>query len=305
MRLPEGVLDFEVYSGDVSYQDRTKFYGGSDMPTIVGEAPYKTPLMLWYEKKGLYVPEQTEQMMIGKEMEKPIIKVFQNKTGYTVYDEVPPATKQPPFELSLPIIGHVDGIVLFDGEPAILEIKNLNAFNKQWEHYKWQVLLYMWLYNVSRGMLVILRGGNQLLIEVLERDEAELQYMFEKLKEFDYYLKHDIKPDALGTDREIDLLMQLQDYNDEVRLDIDSIIEEYMTLGKEITQLKKEQNKLKALILEELERKKANVGISDKYIVKVIKGIRKVKPILEEKEVEYKQLRVKKRGADEEVEVND
>lgn len=305
MRLPEGILDFEVYKGNIDYQDRTKFYGGSDMPAIVGEDPYKTPLMLWYEKKGLYVPEQTEQMLIGKEMEKPIINVFKSKTGYVVYDEVPSTTKKPPFELSLPIIGHADGIVFVDGEPAILEIKNLNAFNKNWEHYKWQVLLYMWLYNLNRGMLVILRGGSQLVLEVFEMNEEDLNYMFEMLQKFDYYLRHDIKPDAVGTDREIDMLMQLQDYDHEVQLDIDSIIEEYMTIGKEISQLKKEQNKLKALILEELEQRKANIGVSDNYIVKLVKGIRKVKPALEEKEVEYKQLRVKKRGKDEEVSDNE
>jgi len=305
MRLPEGILNFEVYKGDIDYQDRAKFYGGSDMASVVAEDPYKTPLMLWYEKKGLYVPEQTEQMLIGKEMEKPIINVFKSKTGYVVYDEVPPATKKPPFELSLPIIGHADGIVFVDGEPAILEIKNLNAFNKNWEHYKWQVLLYMWLYNVKRGMLVILRGGNQLVFEVFEMNEEDLNYMFEMLQKFDYYLRHDIKPDAVGTDREIDMLMQLQDYDREVQLDIDSVIEEYMTIGKEISQLKKEQNKLKALILEELEQRKANIGVSDNYIVKIVKGIRKVKPVLEEKEVEYKQLRVKKRGKDEEVSDNE
>jgi predicted phage-related endonuclease len=305
MRLPEGILDFEVYKGNIDHQDRTKFYGGSDMPAIVGEDPYKTPLMLWYEKKGLYVPEQTEQMLIGKEMEKPIINVFKNKTGYVVYDEVPSATKKPPFELSLPVIGHADGIVFVDGEPAILEIKNLNAFNKNWDHYKWQVLLYMWLYNVKRGMLVILRGGSQLIFEIFDMNEEDLDYMFEMLQKFDYYLKHDIRPDAMGTDREIDLLMQLQNYDLEVKLDIDSIVEEYVTLGEEISRLKKEQNKLKALILEELEQKKAGIGVTDNYVVKLVKGVRKIKPVLEEKEVEYKQLRIKKRGKDEEVSDNE
>lgn len=305
MRLPEDILDFEVYKGNIDYQDRTKFYGGSDMPAIVGEDPYKTPLMLWYEKKGLYVPEQTEQMLIGKEMEKPIINVFKKKTGYVVYDEVPSATKKPPFELSLPIIGHADGIVLVDGEPVILEIKNLNAFNKNWDHYKWQVLLYMWLYNVNRGMLVIFRGGSQLIFEVFDMNEEDLNYMFEMLQKFDYYLRHDIRPDAIGTDREIDMLMQLQNYDLEVKLDIDSIVEEYVTFGEEISRLKKEQNKLKALILEELERRKAGIGVTDNYIVKLVRGVRKVKPVLEEKEVEYKQLRVKKRGNDKEVSDNE
>lgn len=42
--------------------DRTKFIGGSDLPIIMGESPYKSPYQLWLEKTGQVEPEDISKL---------------------------------------------------------------------------------------------------------------------------------------------------------------------------------------------------------------------------------------------------
>lgn len=296
MKIPESFVRWEVASE--LPEDRTRFYGGSDMPAIVGEDPFKTPLLVWYDKKGRMPPEEeSDQMLAGRLFEKPIIEMFRQKSGYIVYDEVPPAKKE--IGLSLPLVGHVDGLALVNGELVVVEVKNLNYFNNQFEQYRWQVLFYMYLYGLRRAFLVILRGGSQLLIYDYEYDEEAVQYMLQKLREFDVYLITDTRPEPLGTEREVEILLKLQTTVENTTEIEDALLDEYVELGRKIKELERRQNEVKARILQVLEEHNANLGIGSLYMAKVIKGVRKVKPVLEEKEVPFTQLRiVKRKGGD-------
>ncbi|MGC8903467.1 MAG: YqaJ viral recombinase family protein [Fervidobacterium sp.] len=298
MRIPEQFVRWEVASE--LPEDRTRFYGGSDMPAIVGEDPYKTRLMVWYEKLGRWKTEEpTDAMRLGKLFEKPIAELLRQKTGYVVYDEVPAARKEL-HGISLPLIGHADAVALINGEPVIVEIKNLNQFNNQTDHYKWQVLFYMFVYGIKKALLVVLHGGSRLTIDEYEFDEEALNYMLEKLREFDRYLVTETRPEPVGSEREVEMLLRLQEgFEGAIEIE-DALIDEYLSLGEQIKELERKQNEVKARILQLLEENNANLGIGSLYMAKVIKGVRKVKPVLEEKEVPFTQLRVvKRKGGDE------
>ena len=66
--------------------ERRKRFGCSDIPAIMGEDKYRSPLEVWAEKSGIYVPE--DEMMVkaefGLEMEPYLLHRFSQKTGRKV-----------------------------------------------------------------------------------------------------------------------------------------------------------------------------------------------------------------------------
>ena len=64
--------------------------GGSDVSTVLGVNPWKTPLELWMEKKGLLFPddsENAEQKEMGNLLEPIIAHWYGKKTGNTVVED--------------------------------------------------------------------------------------------------------------------------------------------------------------------------------------------------------------------------
>lgn len=59
--------------------------GASDLAVIAGESPYKSPLDLWAEKRGLVEPvidaEQAELFEIGHLMEPTLLAIYERRTG--------------------------------------------------------------------------------------------------------------------------------------------------------------------------------------------------------------------------------
>lgn len=290
MRYPDKLVTWQVATEMI--EDRTKFYGGSDIPAIMGEDPFKTPLMLWYEKKGLWKQKLTEAMIIGKTFEKPIIEVVSQALDWIIFDEVPGAKMD--LGLSLPAVAHVDGIALVNGVPTIVEIKNLNQFNRHFEHYKWQVLWYMHLYGIDNAVVCILHGGNKLIMNKYEYDAAEFNRVMEALRQFDYCLVNDIRPDASGLDNEIDMLLELNEYKEVAKMDeIEDLVTRYLETSKRARELEKEATALKAEILMRMDERQVNLAVTDTYRLQVTK-VKRISQPSESKTIEYKQLRVSK-----------
>lgn len=64
--------------------DRKTYLGGTDAAAIVGENPYKTPLMVWREKKGLVPDFDNAKMRFGRERENHVIRRYMEQTGHKV-----------------------------------------------------------------------------------------------------------------------------------------------------------------------------------------------------------------------------
>lgn len=64
---------------------RTKTLGGSDIPAVAGLDPYRTPLDVFCEKKGLAEPRiETWPMKLGTEQEALVANWYARETGYAI-----------------------------------------------------------------------------------------------------------------------------------------------------------------------------------------------------------------------------
>lgn len=127
--------------------DRDKFIGGSDIPVIMNISPFKTRWELLQEKAGLIQSdfEGNKYTAYGDLME-PEIRDHINATRDTVFE--------PCQEIQGDLRGNCDG---FNGD-TILEIKttsNIHDTVNEYKIYLVQLLFYMELYGVEKGVLAV------------------------------------------------------------------------------------------------------------------------------------------------------
>lgn len=104
---PDALTLYSVpWSGDPA-EDRIHFLGGSDMGTILGINPYKSPYRLWLEKTGRIEPDDisnTIPVMVGHLCEEAVAQLYTHETGNRVEEAlVSFMCKEYPF-----LKGHVD-----------------------------------------------------------------------------------------------------------------------------------------------------------------------------------------------------
>lgn len=127
--------------------DRDKYIGGSDIPVIMGISPFKTRWELLQEKAGLKVDEfkGNAYTEYGDLME-PNIRDYVNETKWMAFT--------PDQVIKGDLRGNCDG---FDTD-TILEIKTTSKIYDSVNEYKIylvQLLFYMDLYGVEKGMLAV------------------------------------------------------------------------------------------------------------------------------------------------------
>ena len=127
--------------------DRDKYIGGSDIPVIMGISPFKTRWELLQEKAGLKedVFEGNKYTAYGDLME-PEIRDHVNAVRGTTFE--------PCQEIKGDLRGNCDG---FNGD-TILEIKTTSgiyATVNEYKKYLVQLLFYMDLYGVKKGLLAV------------------------------------------------------------------------------------------------------------------------------------------------------
>lgn len=127
--------------------DRDKYIGGSDIPIIMGLSPFRTRWELLQEKAGLIQNdfEGNKYTAYGDLME-PKIREFVNAARGTTFE--------PAQTIIGDLRGNCDG---FNGD-TILEIKttsNAHETVDEYKHYLVQLLFYMVLYNVKKGLLAV------------------------------------------------------------------------------------------------------------------------------------------------------
>ena len=97
--------------------------GGSDVATILGLNPYKTPYQLWLEKTGRVEPDDLSDNFAvkrGNDMEALVAKWFSDETGETVHRVNSTLRKEEhPY-----LLGHIDRRIV--GKKEGLECKTAN-----------------------------------------------------------------------------------------------------------------------------------------------------------------------------------
>jgi predicted phage-related endonuclease len=197
--------------------ERRKGIGGSDIAAVLGLSPYKSPLDLYLEKRGLWQDEAAgEAAYWGTVMEPVLAREFVRRTGRSMLRREPgrgDVEIGPDYEIvqdpSEPwdILGtlthpkypwarcHLDGVVLDGVAPcAVWEGKTASEYlSGLWgdpgtdevpESYLVQVQWGMWLADLEVAHVSPLIGGNRFGQYVVHRDEGLISMMVERAAEF-------------------------------------------------------------------------------------------------------------------------
>ncbi|KKM07286.1 hypothetical protein LCGC14_1735490 [marine sediment metagenome] len=177
--------------------------GGSEAPTILGVNPYQSPLDLWAEKRGLVEgKEQTEQMAWGRRLQKAITEGYEEETKRKVMDQGIHTFVNKKHEF---IRYSADGLILQgpgDLTPWIFEAKNTGHYTVQEIedelplHFQVQVQHGLFCLGLQMASIAILIRGNQLRWKDIERNDAFIEQMIEKEREFWRMVQSGTPPDA-------------------------------------------------------------------------------------------------------------
>ena len=157
--------------------------GGSDAAAIFGVSPFKTARDLYYDKLKIASFEDDNANWVQKEvghlLEDLVAKIFQEKTGYRVY-QIKKMFYHPLHSFMLADVDYF--IELPSGKTAILEIKttNYNARDNWWMdgvecvpvYYELQGRHYMCVMNLDEVYFCCLYGNNEneVIIRHITRD---------------------------------------------------------------------------------------------------------------------------------------
>lgn len=183
---------------------RTMGIGGSDASIIAGMNRWKSPFQLWQEKTGQVEPEElddNEYIYWGRVLEQAVADRFSELTGKQVHKQGMLQNKAYPWMLA-----NVDRMIV--GENAGLECKTTNSFSgKQWDGdnlpdaYYLQCQHYMMATGMEKWYIACLIGGNHFVWKTVERNEEDIQALFNLEKEFwEINVQQGVMPDVDGTD---------------------------------------------------------------------------------------------------------
>lgn len=251
---------------------RKKRIGGSDVGAILGVNKYKSIIDVYIDKTEGSNFEGNESTFWGHMHESTIMKVFAQKhREFNVY--------QAPYSVVDDfLIANLDGVLKDKntGDYGVLEIKTTNAFNyKDWDgdivpqYYYAQVQHYLMLTGYKFAYIAVLIGGNKYKDFKIERSEEDITLIKEKVTEFytENLLKQ-IPPMPDGSDAYMDYLKKkaMDIENDTVVefVDLEEKAQKVKDIGKEINNLKKEQDLLKEQIMLELINNGTQKGVAGK-----------------------------------------
>ena len=211
---------------DAWLQERTKGIGGSDVATVLGLNPYKTPLSLWEEKTGKTKGSPAgEAAYWGTTLEDVVAKEFSKRTGMKIqrvnFDRaIVNEQIAKTVRVHKPEKAAETGLML--STDVGLECKTANAFmadkwgpsqeaeivsgNVVTEHqiplyYETQIQWYMAVTGIKKFYVAVLIGGQDFRMYEVRRDEDVIKAIVEKCHAF--WVKKvlaDVPPDPINAD---------------------------------------------------------------------------------------------------------
>ena len=181
---PLVLVETENLSRDEWLAYRRRGIGGSDAAAVLGISPFRTGRDLYFDKRGIAVPDDEENWVakeVGNLLEDLVAGIFSKKTGLQVFKR-PYMFQHPHYPWMLADLDYL--VELPDGTFAILECKttNYNARDKWWSdgvetvpvYYEAQGRHYMAVVNLSRVYFCCLYGNNEdeVIIRHIDRDMA-------------------------------------------------------------------------------------------------------------------------------------
>lgn len=200
------------------HQWRRKGIGASDCGVLLGLSKWSSPMSLWCEKLGLLPPsEETQRQRIGKRMETVLAAEFQDETGLTL------AGKQTWLTATEWEIARctIDAAVV-PPTPRGVD-PNLSDFLGPWEAKtsgmrKWdeipptylaQIQWQMYVMGADRAWLTVMFSGWNIETYPVDRDQADIDFMVARAKEFWHLVETETMPEVDGLDATTEALAHL------------------------------------------------------------------------------------------------
>jgi putative phage-type endonuclease len=207
-------------------RDEKGVISGSEIGAILGLSPFTSAITLWAQKTGR-LPSSFEPnvpMRLGQLVEPAIRTLYQEQhPEHEVFEVGTYAHPQNPWAHANP------DAICFDetGSPYILEIKHTATFwDSVPEHYKAQVIWYMWVFDIKRAVFAVVNAGRYKEYEVLW-DEFEFLAILQRVLDFRVRVLADEQPDWDGSDSTYETIRSLSP-------EIENLNEELGTLGIEL-----------------------------------------------------------------------
>jgi len=207
-------------------RDEKGVISGSEIGAILGLSPFTSAISLWAQKTGR-LPSSFEPnvaMRLGQLVEPAIRTLYQEQhPEHKVFEVGTYSHKEQVWAHANP-----DGVCVDEtGSPYILEIKHTATFwDSVPEHYKAQVIWYMWVFDIKRAVFAVVNAGRYKEYEVLW-DEFEFQAILQRVLDFRVRIFADEQPDWDGSESTYETVRVLSP-------GIESRDEELGTLGIEL-----------------------------------------------------------------------
>jgi putative phage-type endonuclease len=197
--------------------------GGSEVGTILGLNPYESAYALWCKRTGR-IPSQIEEnwpIRFGKAFEQPILDLWQeDHPEWEVFLTGTYRSK----ENSL-LHANPDALARHreTGEWMIIEVKTARStWDSVPQGYVAQVLHYMGVMGIKRGMLVAVAGMTWYEHEV-DYNEEQIAIQNEMLLKFWNSVQKDVQPDWDGSDATYQAVRYQHPLIEDVELDVGDI----------------------------------------------------------------------------------
>lgn len=198
-------IELESLSTEEWLAIRRTGIGASEAAAVLGVSPYSSPLRVWGEKIGALAPlEETEAMRWGRLLEPVIAEEYSREAG------------RAPLENPRAMYRSADAPWMFatpdrlwrGPRTVVVEIKTTGgyAFDPLDElpiHFQVQCQHQLYVLGLDVASLVILVGGQRLYWRDLERNDAFLRVLVERLRDFWRRVELLEPPEATADDREV------------------------------------------------------------------------------------------------------
>lgn len=181
-------------------EERKRGIGASEAAAVLGLNPYRTPLEVWMQKKGMVETIETPAMRLGTRLEPVIAEMYQERVGVELFTT-------PTIHYKNPVIFATPDRII-KGKNKGLEIKTANArMAEHWgleegtdeipQYYLIQCILCMAVTDLPEWDVAALIGGSDFRIYTIHRDiELETTIIERLLEWWDNYIVKNQEPEV-------------------------------------------------------------------------------------------------------------
>jgi len=252
-------------SGSPEWHAARAGIGGSDIGVIFGKSQFKSPYTLWAEKSNLLPDtDSTIPMRLGTALEPAIRQFFQeeNKDWLTVHETG--TWQSTEFEW---MKANPDGIIEWaDGSLGVLEIKHSATYVSEIpESWKLQVLWYLYVLGLKRGVVCAVIGGRYTEFEVLW-DETLVFAMKGRVRGFYGLIESGIAPDYDGSNSTYETVRELSEGLTEGEVELGDFYVDLIAAKVIYEEAEKNFNAKKSVVLAYLNGTKTGLYQGEKVI---------------------------------------